>query len=137
MDSQTPEPKSSASGQRSSAGDSKASGKNPPPKDKDKKKRYTSGTKRAQQIEGGISKAADRVTWAVSQGVQEYRDRRKKSSERHKDGAVVESYVNIAEGVSEGLQDASPALTDVARAINSKRTRKALRGLMKTITMSR
>ena len=139
MGTHTSGPKGSASGQYS--GDQTGGGSPPDKgkkgKKKDKKTRYSSGTKGAQKFEKRISEAAHTVTGAVDTGVGEYLDSRKKSSKKRKDGAVVESYVNIAKGISEGIEDASPALTDVAKAINSKRTRKVLRGFMKTITMSR
>ena len=145
MDSQTAEPgqksQGSGSGQRTAAADRKPLAEYTPsaPKDKKKgkKKRYSSGTKGAQTFERRISKSAHRVSKAVERGLREYLDERGKSSEKRKDGAVIESYVNIAKGISEGVADASPALTDVAKAINSKRTRKVLRGVMKTITLSR
>ena len=145
MDSQTTESghktQGSASPQHSPAADRKPLAEYTPSADrnkkKNKKKRYTSGTKGAQTFERRISKSAHRVSKAVERGLREYLDDRAKSSEKRRDGAVIESYVNIAKGISGGIADASPALTDVAKAINSKRTRKVLRGVMKTITLSR
>jgi len=102
-----------------------------------KKRRYSKGLKGTQTFERRISKSAHRVTKAVEKGVREYLDERNRSSERRKDGALIESYVNVARGVSEGIADASPAITDVAKAINSKRTRKVMRNVINALTMSR
>jgi hypothetical protein len=101
--------------------------------EKKKKRRYSSNAKSVQQFERRVSKSAHRISKAVEKGLQTYLDKRDKSLENLRDGAIIESYVNIAAGVSRGIEDASPALNDLARAINSKRTRRVLRSIVRAV----
>ena len=119
-----------------SKGQSAASG-TPPATPTKKKKRYSSNLKGAQKFERRISKATHRVSKAVERGIQTYLDERDRSVERRRDGAILESYVNIATGVSEGIADAAPTLTDVAKAVNSKRTRRAIRSIVRALPLPR
>jgi hypothetical protein len=97
------------------------------------KKRYSGNAKAVQQFERRVSKSTHRISRAVEKGIQTYLDRRDESVGRLRDGAILESYVNIASGLSEGIAEASPTITDLAKAVNSKRTRRLLRSVVRTI----
>jgi hypothetical protein len=103
------------------------------PKNGEKKKRkYSKNLKGAQQFERRISKSAHRVSQAVEKGLDTYLDERDKSRERRRDGALIESYVNVARGLEEGITKASPVVVDLAKAVNSKRTRRFLRSVARS-----
>jgi len=99
----------------------------------EKQKRYSRNAKPIQTFEKRMSKSAHRVSKAVERGIQNYLDERDKSVKNRKDGALLESYVNVASGISEGIAEASPALKDFAEAVNSKRTRRVLRNIVRSV----
>jgi hypothetical protein len=101
--------------------------------EKKRRRRYSRNARPLQTFERRISKSAHRVSKAISKGIQVYLDERDESLRRRRDGAIIESYVNVATGISEGIADASPVITDVAKAINSKRTRRLLRSFVRAI----
>lgn len=103
------------------------------PVEEKKTKRYSRNAKPIQTFEKRVSKSAHRVSKAVERGIQNYLDERGKSADRRKDGALIESYVNVASGISEGIAEASPALKDFAEAVNSKRTRRVLRNIVRSV----
>jgi hypothetical protein len=88
-------------------------------------------TRRLQGIERRVSKALHRVARAAEHGTSEYIDARDRSEDRRKDGALVDLYENIARGVSKAVSEASPALVDVAKAYNTKESRRQMRSLLK------
>jgi hypothetical protein len=96
---------------------------------------YSKNAKSTQEFEKKMSKSARRVSEAVKHGIDVYLEKRDKSVENLKDGAILESYVNVAHGLSEGVAKASPALADVADAINVKGTRKLLRGIVRSLPL--
>lgn len=102
-----------------------------------KRKRYSKNAKATQQFERRISKSARRIAKSVKKGIDTYLTERDSSLERRRDGAILESYVNVAKGVSEGIVEASPAIVDVANAVNSKRTRRVLRQIVRALPLPR
>jgi hypothetical protein len=105
---------------------------------KRKKKRGSSRTsRRLEDIENRVSKSLRRVSKAVDRGVRTYRDKRDKSERRRRDGAIVDSYENAAVGISEAIADSSPVLTDIAKAINTRRRRKEIRRLVRYLPVPR
>jgi hypothetical protein len=98
-----------------------------------KKKRTSRNTKSFQDFEKKFSKSAHRVSQAVEKGVQAYIDGRDKSANKLKDGAMIESYVNVASGISEGIADAAPALTDFADAVNTKGMRRIMKNVVRSM----
>jgi len=84
-----------------------------------------------QDIERRVAKAVHRVARAAEHGTSEYIDARDRSEDRRKDGAIVDLYENVARGVSKAVSEASPALVDVAKAYNTRKSRRQLRGLLK------
>lgn len=100
---------------------------------KGKKKGSSPAARRLEDIESRVSKAVHRVTKAVDRGVATYLVKRDKSARKRRDGALVDFCENVSVGTSEALANSSPVLTDVAKALNTrrlrKRIRKALRGI--------
>ena len=105
---------------------------------KRKKKRGSSKTsRRLEDIENRMSKSLRRVSKAVDRGVKTYRDKRDRSERRRRDGALVDSYENAAVGVSEAISNSSPVLTDIAKAINTRRRRKEIRRFVRNLPVPR
>jgi hypothetical protein len=99
----------------------------------EKKKRTSRNTESFQDFEKKFSKSAHRVSKAVEKGVQTYIDGRDKSANKMKDGAMIESYVNVASGISEGIAEAAPALSDFADAVNTKGMRRILKNVVRSV----
>jgi len=105
---------------------------------KRKKKRGSSRTsRRLEDIENRVSKSLRRVSKAVDRGVKTYRDKRDKSERRRRDGALVDIYENAAVGVSEAISNSSPVLTDIAKAVNTRRRRKDIRRFVRALPVPR
>jgi hypothetical protein len=101
---------------------------------KRKAKRGSSKTaRRAEDIEFRVSKAIHRLANAAEKGVSKYQDARDKSARRRRDGALVDIYENAAKGVSRAISKATPATVTVAKALNSKRGRKQMRSVVKSL----
>ncbi len=97
-------------------------------KEKKKARRGSSkAARRAEDVERRVSRAVNRVARAVDKGVSTYVERRDESASRRRDGALVDFYENVARGASEAISEASPALVDVAKILNSKRSRRLIR----------
>lgn len=80
-----------------------------------------------QRIERRLSKAALHMTHAVAEGLETYRRERDLSAERTRDGALVEMPVNVAKGLAATLEKSSRIPVDVARAFDTRTTRRAIR----------
>ena len=107
-------------------------------RDKEKRRRrYSGNLKGAQQVERRISRSARRISRAVDRGFDTYLVERDKSLEKRRDGAFLESYVNVARGLEETISKASPVVVDLAKAVNSKRTRRFLRGVSRSLPIPR
>lgn len=97
-------------------------------KGKKKKKRGSSrAARRLEDIESRVSKSVNRVSKGVNQGVVLYRDKRDKSARKRRDGALTDFGNNVARGVSKAVRKSSPAVIDVAKAMNTRRLRKRVR----------
>ena len=105
---------------------------------KRKKKRGSSrASRRLADIENRASKSLRRVTKAVDRGVEIYREKRDKSERKRRDGALVDFYENAAVGVAETIAKSSPALTDLAKAINTRSRRKMVRRFVRNFPVPR
>ena len=102
-----------------------------------RKRKYSRNLKGAQQFERRVSKSARRISRAVAKGFNTYLEERDKSLSKRRDGALIESYVNVARGVEEAATKASPVVVDLAKAVNSKRTRRFARRVLKAIPVPR
>jgi hypothetical protein len=101
-----------------------------------KNKRTTSsrGMRRLTEIDRRVSKAVRRVTRAVDNGVDTYIEHRDKSAETRRDGPVVDFVENVSYGVSKTISEASPVLHDIAEAWNTRRFRRQMRRVARTLT---
>ena len=99
-----------------------------------KKKRGSSrAARRLEDIEQRVSKAVNRVSRAVNKGVVTYRDERDWSARKRRDGALVDFGDNVSRGVSKAVRKSSPALVDVAKALNTRRLRKRVRKVLRGV----
>jgi hypothetical protein len=101
---------------------------------KKKKRKYTKGIRSIEMSEVALTRGANRLADAVSAGLSEYRRRRDRSSRKKKDGMIVDWVPNIGEGISEGIRRASPVAADLAKAVNHREFRNAMRFIAKTMT---
>jgi hypothetical protein len=104
-------------------------------KGKKKKKGSSRSSRRLGDFERQFSRAARRISKGCKNGWDEYLDQRDKSERKRRDGALVDYCVNVAKGASRAISEASPALTDVAKAFNSKRMRKQMRKSLRPLPM--
>jgi uncharacterized protein with von Willebrand factor type A (vWA) domain len=103
---------------------------------KRKKKKGSSQTsRRLADFERQFSRAARRISKGCKNGWDEYLDQRDKSERKRRDGALTDYYVNMAKGASRAISEGSSALTDVAKAFNSKRMRKQMRKSLRPLPM--
>lgn len=102
-----------------------------------KNRKYSKGIKNIQKIERRYAKASRRISKAIKKGVDTYLKRRDKSSQKKRDGAIVDSFINVSKGISDGLVDASPAFYDISKGINllgsTKRQRRRIRRQVRSI----
>jgi hypothetical protein len=100
---------------------------------KSAKRGSSANTRRLEDIERRVSKAGRRVARSLYHGVDEYVDARDKSARRRRDGALVDMYENVSRGVSKAVSEASPALVDVAKAFNTRKSRRSIRRTLKRL----
>lgn len=93
---------------------------------KSKRKRSRS-LRDLQKMERRLSKAALRMSRAVHEGVVTYIRERDLSAERIRDGALLEMPVNAAKGLSAAIAKGSRVPVDVARAVDTRTARRAIR----------
>jgi hypothetical protein len=98
------------------------------------KKRRTRGLRTMQTAENRLTKASRTLADALEKGFKIYRDERKKSAQKRRDGAMVDFVDNFAAGVEETQRVAAPASNDVITAFSTKRTRKQLRRAARAIS---
>jgi hypothetical protein len=87
---------------------------------KDKRRRYTSGTKSAQRLGLGLVKATYRVTDSFAEGFQTFSKRSSKSADRRKDGFVRDSLRNASAGIQDGLNELGRAPGELAKRVPTK-----------------
>ncbi|HEX8136697.1 MAG TPA: hypothetical protein VF544_03815 [Pyrinomonadaceae bacterium] len=102
---------------------------------KGRKKGSSRTARRLEDIERDVSRALRRVSRAVKHGMDTYVEERDESARRRRDGALVDFYNNVAEGVSRAVAEAAPAIPDVSYAFNTGRLRKQIRRTLRSIPM--
>ena len=100
-----------------------------------KKKGSSRSSRRLADFERQFSRAARRISKGCKSGWDEYLDQRDNSERKRRDGALVDYYENMAKGASRAISESSPALTDLAKAFNSKRFRKQIRRTLRPFPM--
>lgn len=91
------------------------------------KRRRSRSLRDLQKMERKLSKAALRMSRAVSAGIDTYCRERDRSAERTRDGALLEMPVNAAKGLAATLERSTRIPVDVARAFDTRTTRRAIR----------
>jgi Family of unknown function (DUF6312) len=102
-------------------------------KKKRKKRKYSSGLKDIQQFERGLSRASQRLSRAVTDGLRTYRRRRDKSARKKKDGAIRDAVENWSKGLSRTIRVSSDAPYDVGKKVNTSRFGRQLRDAVRLV----
>lgn len=100
---------------------------------KRKKRKYSSGLKDVQRLELGLTRASNRLSRAVSDGLRTYRRKRDKSSRKKKDGAIRDAVENWSKGLSRTIRVGSDAPYDVGKKVNTSRFGRQLRDAVRLI----
>lgn len=90
-------------------------------------------TRTASRVEFRATKALSRVTAAVDKGMARYVRRRDASDLKKKDGALIDLPENVLRVAAKTVADAAPALGDVTKLVYSKKSRKAMRRMMRAL----
>lgn len=90
-------------------------------------KRYSKGWKDSQIIERDVSRSAERLADAASDGLNRYRRSRNRSAKKKKDGAIKDFVRNVGRGAEDALRTGSKAPSDLTRRATSKRLKRTLR----------
>merc|ERR1711994_1033475 len=69
-------------------------------------------------LEKGFVKASLRLSDAYSRGIEEYLDKRERSAEHKRDGAIADSYENITKAMAKMVKVAGEAPYEIAKAIS-------------------
>jgi hypothetical protein len=88
-------------------------------KSKKRKKKYSRGTKGAQRLFLGLSKAGYRVANSVAEGLDTFVKRGNKSGRKRRDGTVRYALRNASRGISDGLTELGKAPGEVARRVGT------------------
>lgn len=97
-----------------------------------RKKTSSRGMRRLINLDRRLSRALRRFTRAMNHGMDAYIDHRDLSRDRRKDGPAVDFVVNVSYGVSKAVSEASPVITDIAKAWNTRRMRRQIRRFART-----
>jgi hypothetical protein len=87
-----------------------------------------------QCAENRLTKAGRTLAEALEEGLNTYREERKKSAEKKRDGALVDFVDNFAAGFAEAQKEAAPASEDIITAFSTKRTKKQFRRAVRTLS---
>jgi hypothetical protein len=93
----------------------------------ERKPKYSRDLKDVQRLERGVAKASRRVGRAVYEGLDLYLERRDRSADKRRDGAIRDALKNWSKGWSKTLREASDAPYDVFKAFNTKAVRRTVK----------
>lgn len=94
---------------------------------RNRKRRYTRGTKNTQRLLLGGAKAGYRVANAFARESKTIFRRSKRSSRRRKDGIVRDAFKNWSRGLNKGTRELGKAPWPLAKRSNTKQTWRTLR----------
>ena len=97
-----------------------------------KEPRYTKGTKRYQELERGMARAARRIAQAVEAGAESYISERDRKARKFKDGSLRYLGVNVAVGLSEAAAVMAKAPNDIAERVSTRPVRRMVRDAMRS-----
>jgi hypothetical protein len=87
------------------------------------------GARRLEKAEKILSRSVQRMTRAINKGMGTYMNRKEKSNQRRRDGALVDIMENVAAGFSKTIARSSPILIDIASNLNTRQHRKRVRDI--------
>lgn len=105
-----------------------------PKKARKRRKKYSKGLRDVQRLERGLSKASHRMVSAVEKGMRTYRRRSEKSARKAKDGALRDSFVNVAVASSETLAESAKIPLDLMEGVDTKRVWKRVRPVLRALS---
>lgn len=100
---------------------------------KGKRKRRSRGLRNLDTTLNRLTRSGKKLATAVDDGFKTYRDERKKSARKKKDGALLDLVNNVAEGVSKAQKKSGGATRDLLTMFSTKRTKKRVRRAAKNI----
>ncbi len=92
---------------------------------------YSPGTKRWQRNIRGLSRSTLRLSDAISQALQDYRDRSDRSSRKKRDGELRDLPKNVARAMEVAFTEAGKAPGDWMSRIGTRRFYKRSRNLIR------
>ena len=92
-----------------------------------RKRRESKGLRDIQHVERHLSKAAYRISRAVTRGLDEYRKEQRGSACAKEDGAFFEMPLNVAKGMAKTTVEMSRVPIDIVKAADTKTNRKLAR----------
>jgi len=96
-------------------------------KGKKGKKKYARGTKWAQRLLFGMSKAGYRVTNSVAEGLNTFAKESNKSGRKRRDGMIRDALQNASRGASDGMRELGKAPGEVTRRVPTGRAWRIVR----------
>ncbi|MES1243969.1 MAG: hypothetical protein ABUT39_20365 [Acidobacteriota bacterium] len=105
-------------------------------KKKKRKKRYSRGTKGAQRLGVGLSRASYRLSDAVAEGLDTFYRQSNKSSRKKKDGFARDFLENSARGAEDLFKEAGKAPGEVAKRLGTRRIWRQARPLFRLLPLS-
>lgn len=100
---------------------------------KGKRKRRSRGLRNLDTALNRLTRSGKKLASAVDDGFKTYRDERKKSEEKKKDGALQDLVDNVADGVSKAQEKSGGATKDLLTIFCTKRTKKRVRRAAKNL----
>lgn len=88
---------------------------------KKKKKKYSRGTKAAQRLFLGVSKAGYRASNSLAEGLDTFVKRSNKSARKRRDGMLRDAFRNASRGFSDGAKELGRAPQAIANSIGTRR----------------
>lgn len=88
----------------------------------EKKARKSKKWKNAHRLEKGMTKAARRLSKAISEGVDVWVEKRDKSAGKKKDGSLKDMSKNVGKALRKTLKQASKAPSDLVDAVSKLST---------------
>ena len=96
------------------------------------KRKYSRGLKDAQLFERRLAKADRRIGNAVAKGFNVYLERRDRSAEKKRDGALRDFSKNVSKAATETLRGLTDVPYDIGKAFDTKATRRTIKFVVRS-----
>lgn len=94
---------------------------------RNRRKKYSRGSKGLQRLIFGFTKAAYRTTNAVARGLNTFAKRSNRSARKRRDGLIRDSLRNVSRGFNSGTRELGKAPDEIARRIGTGNVRRVFR----------